>query len=229
MPSTILECPHCGAEKIGFRLAAEFEATTKPTGIYRKFRVAMICTNCDEAVIGVFQTQEITPATSTYTPVNSLMDPTKLGWVLANSYPQPAPSKCPDYAPEYLKKIFLQAANALKRQDPDASGAMSRKVVDVSTQQLLGEESRKYNNIQGRIDALAAANKLTPDLKDWAHQVRLGGNDAAHDVDPFTQEEADELLDFAELYLTYVYALPGRLKERRDRAEKEKAATIKSN
>ncbi len=117
----------------------------------------------------------------------------------------------------------------MKRGDPDASGAMSRKVVDASTQQLLGEESKKYNNIQGRIDALAAANKLTPDLRDWAHQVRLGGNDAAHDLDPFTQEEADELLSFAELYLTYVYSLPARLKERRERAEKEKAAAAKSS
>jgi len=99
---------------------------------------------------------------------------------------------------------------------------MSRKVVDVSTQQLLGEKSKDYRDIRGRIDALAADNKLTPDLKDWAHQVRLGGNDAAHDLDPFTPEEADELLNFAELYLTYVYTLPGRLKERRERAEKDK-------
>jgi len=113
-------------------------------------------------------------------------------------------------------------ANAHRRGDPDASGAMSRKVVDVSTQQLLGEKSKDYRDIRGRIDALAADNKLTPDLKDWAHQVRLGGNDAAHDLDPFTPEEADELLNFAELYLTYVYTLPGRLKERRERAEKDK-------
>jgi len=67
-------------------------------------------------------------------------------------------------------------------------------------------------------------NVLTPDLKDWAHQVRLGGADAAHDADPFTSTEAEELLDFVELYLTYVYTLPGRLKERRDRAQQEKAA-----
>jgi hypothetical protein len=32
--------------------------------------------------------------------------------------------------------------------------------------------------------------------------VRLGGNDAAHDEDPFTQAEAKELLGFVELYLT---------------------------
>jgi hypothetical protein len=66
-------------------------------------------------------------------------------------------------------------------------------------------------------------------LKDWAHQVRLGGADAAHDADPFTSAEAEELLDFAELYLTYVYTLPGRLKERRERAAKGKATTAASS
>jgi hypothetical protein len=70
--------------------------------------------------------------------------------------------------------------------------------------------------------AHAAKNLLTPDLKDWAHQVRLGGNDAAHDEDPYTQEEAEELLSFADLYLTYVYSLPGRLKLRRENATKAK-------
>lgn len=107
---------------------------------------------------------------------------------------------------------------------------MSRKVVDVSLQQhsiaTFGEDAKKYKTIFDRIEALAAQNVLTPDLKDWAHQVRLGGADAAHDADPFTPAEAGELLDFAELYLTYVYSLPGRLKERRDRAQKEKATTV---
>jgi hypothetical protein len=101
---------------------------------------------------------------------------------------------------------------------------MSRKVVDVSTQQLLGAESNKYGTIQRRIDALAGAGRLTSDLRDWAHEVRIAGNDAAHDIAPFTPEEADELLGFTDLYLTYVYSLPGRLKERRERAAAEKTA-----
>jgi hypothetical protein len=38
---------------------------------------------------------------------------------------------------------------------------------------------------------------VTPDLKDWVRQLRLGGADAAHDLDPFTIEEANELVNFA--------------------------------
>ena len=88
---------------------------------------------------------------------------------------------------------------------------MSRKIVDVSTKQLLGDEAKKYSNIQSRIDAQHQKGKLTPDLKEWAHQIRLDGNDASHDED-FSEEDAKRLLEFAELYLIYVYTLPGRIK-----------------
>ena len=153
-------------------------------------------------------------------PTQCSTDPRQSNFILIGSYPEPLPSTCPDHTPDNLQRVFLQAANALKRGDPDASGAMCRKVIDGSTQSLLGDEAKNYPSIYSRIEALAARGALTPDLKEWAHQVRLGRADAAHDLDPFSQEEADELLDFAELYLTYVYSIPGR----RARAAAETAA-----
>jgi hypothetical protein len=225
MPSLILECPHCGADKIGFNVVHQYPASTKPAGIQIRYRTWLSCSACEEGIIGIFQYPDrIAFQPNDGAPMQCPIDPRMLGWHLNTTYPSPQPSKCPSYTPDDLKRIFLQADKAQRRGDPDASGAMSRKVVDVSTQQLLGEESKKYGNIRGRIDALALNGTLTIDLKDWAHQVRLGGNDAAHDIDPFTMPEADELLNFAELYLTYVYTLPGRLKERRDRAAVEKVA-----
>jgi hypothetical protein len=152
-----------------------------------------------------------------------------MGWTLTDSYPKPMPSKCPSHTPDDLTRLFLQASNALKRGDADASGAMSRKVVDISTQQLLGAEKYRDRTMFGKIEALATKGVLTTDLKDWAHEVRLGGNDASHDLDPFAIEEADELLDFVELYLNYVYSLPGRLKERREQAESQKPAARRVN
>jgi hypothetical protein len=150
-------------------------------------------------------------------------DPSSLGFSIVKSYPGKMPSAAPAFVDPPLDKYYLQAADALRSGHPDASGAMSRKVVDVSTQKLLGEDAKKFGTIQKRIDELAARNALTPQLKDWAHVVRLEGNDASHDEDPYTQEEADELLSFVELYLTYVYALPGRLEARRKQAAEDKA------
>lgn len=150
-------------------------------------------------------------------------DPRMFGFPLLHTYPKPAPPRCPEHTPDNLKRLFLQAVDASKRDAPDASGAMSRKVIDNSTQMLLKGEEKKLGTIYGRIEALKGNGTLTPELAEWAHEVRLGGNDAAHDLEPFTPEEAGELLDFVELYLIYVYTLPERLKLRRAKAAEEKA------
>jgi hypothetical protein len=227
VPSIILECPYCGAEKIGFGFAAEVVAYNGPPNTRRYFEL-MTCSNYANPVTAIFHSAGNAPYSG---PNNCPSDPTKLGYELIDTYPKPRAARCPKFTPDDLRRIFLQAENALRRGDPDASGAMSRKVMDVSTQRLikqfLGEGvSEKYRTIFDRIEALAADYKLTPELRDWAHQLRLGGADAAHDLDPFTIPEADELLDIAELYLTYLYTLPERLRLRQDRAkaEKEKAA-----
>jgi hypothetical protein len=227
MASLILECPHCGAEKIGFHIIHDTAATVHPPDINRRYRSVLVCSNCEEEVIAIFDHATTSPfLPNGGAPQQCHIDPRQQNWALVRMYPMPQASKCPDHTPDNLKRIFLQASDSLKRNAPDASGAMSRKVVDVSTQQMLGDEAKKHGNIQGRIDALASRGKLTEDLKNWAHEIRLGGNDAAHDIDPFTMPEAEELLDFAELYLTYVYSLPNRLAERRSRTVAAKKGLV---
>ena len=48
-------------------------------------------------------------------------------------------------------------------------------------------------------------------MKEWAHEIRCLGADAAHDEDPFTENEAKSLQPFTELFLTYAFMLPGML------------------
>jgi uncharacterized protein DUF4145 len=216
MPSVVLECPHCGAEKIGFNLVAEYRVAQTNSV---RFLTLGVCSNCDNGVVVEFANPG---SAQKHSPMQGAADPASLGWVRVRTYPTAMPSKIPAHVPEPLTRFYGQAANALKRRDWDASGAMSRKVVDVSTQQLLGNDAKNYENIKGRIDALSDRGLITPDLKEWAHQIRLGGNDAAHDQDPFSEGEAQELLGFTELYLTYVYTLPGSLKERKAKAGEKK-------
>ena len=222
MSSTIADCPHCGGEKMGFSLVGEYRIVGGPRANFLAF---FRCNNCQGGLIKRYQ-QQVNHGYQT--PGGCPADPAELGFVMKEMYPAKMPTRIPTHTPDPLGRYFQQAFDAYRRGDNDASGAMSRKVVDVSTQKLLAEESKKYGNIRDRIDALEAKGALTTDLKDWAHQVRLGGNEAAHDEEPYSKAEAEELLDFAELYLTYVYTLPGRLKERRDRATAEKAVK-KSN
>src|SRR5580700_3168739 len=146
MASLVLECPHCGAEKIGFTLMSEVVAASPPP-MHVRYRTLLICGACEEVVVGVFDRSSNMHFQGGMTPAACQSDPRRFEWQLTNTYPKPEPSKCPSHTPPELKRIFLQGCNALKRGDPDASGAMSRKVVDVSTQMLLAEKSKDYRTI----------------------------------------------------------------------------------
>ena len=94
----------------------------------------------------------------------------------------------------------------------DAAGLMFRRALEAGLK-------IKFPDIKGtlyeRIEKAAEQQKLTPDLAAWSHEVRLGGNDAAHDEEPFDKEDAERLSTFTRLVLLYLFTLPGMLDEAR--------------
>jgi Domain of unknown function (DUF4145) len=101
---------------------------------------------------------------------------------------------CPNHVPEAVTPFFNEARDSLQAEHWNAAGAMYRKAIDVSTKDLVRKHWPKDEVEKGiredlvvRIERLHARGLLTEALKDWAHQVRIGGKDAAHDEDPFTK------------------------------------------
>ena len=101
----------------------------------------------------------------------------------------------------------------------DAAGSMFRKALDTGLK-------RKFPDMKGslfvRIKKAAEKHKLTPDLAEWAHEIRLGGNEATHGEDPFSREAAQELYSFTELVLLYLFTLPAKLEKSRSQPESSK-------
>jgi hypothetical protein len=69
---------------------------------------------------------------------------------------------------------------------------------------------------------------LHPLMKDWAHEVRLLGNDSAH-PDPYTQsdvtlENVKDIVNFLDLLLMYLYDLPKQVEDFRQRNNPPKQA-----
>jgi len=69
----------------------------------------------------------------------------------------------------------------------------------------------------GRLKWLHDNQKITPDIKDWADHVRVEGNAALHDPEEFAEDDAKALRFFTEMFLRYVFELPGAVKEFRDK------------
>ena len=89
---------------------------------------------------------------------------------------------------------------------------MFRKALDVGLKVKFPDISRTLSLFQ-RIEKAEETGGLTPELAEWAHQIRLDGNDAAHEEEPFSKEDAENLHTFTDLVFRYVFTLPGMLTE----------------
>ena len=127
-------------------------------------------------------------------------------------YPKPKPVVAPEHLPDNVHRYYMQAADSVRRQSFDAGGVMCRKAIDAAIRETGGDSKE---TLERRIDALAASQAITPTMRDWAHEVRLGGNEAAHEETPFDGDQAQELLSFTEMFLIYLFTLPEMLAARR--------------
>jgi hypothetical protein len=201
MIDVALDCPHCGSSKVGFRgsnfLVREGNGTT--------YILLLQCGHCRYGVVAEYQSIGF------------------IEWIRtsgANGFPRlirvwpeaPAPN-VPKYLPDNIRGFYLQGLDSLRRGGYDAAGTMFRKCLDVGLKRIHPEGR---GTLQKRIDALPSDLGITPAMKEWAHEIRDLGNDAAHEEEPFSESEAKALHAFAEMFLTYAFTLPGMLAERKN-------------
>jgi len=70
-----------------------------------------------------------------------------------------------------------------------------------------------------RIDGLPVEIGVTPSMKQWAHEIRALGNEAAHEDEPFDEEATEDLQSYTEVFLMYAFTLPGMLAARHPPAD----------
>lgn len=199
-------CPHCDTSLAPFEVLNEYRPARFPQQIHAYAR----CGICSEAVAVVFFPLGGKVAPDGFVLASHLLSHPDNVQIVA-FYPPPATPNAPDHLPPNVEAYFLEAAANVKT-GPNAAGAMLRKTIDVALKHMDPDLTGK---LVTRIDKAAKSGKLTPQLAEWAHHVRLEGNDAVHDDDPFTVEEAAALHKFTELVLMYLFTLPGMLEERR--------------
>jgi hypothetical protein len=198
----VTQCPHCCAENA--TLTAKCIAETKTKDRYNIF---MQCNVCKLGVIIIVDDRYRCHSNNEYEN-GALLDDI---FLILDMFPKRNDIDTPDYTPKNISEYFRQAVDSLQRSNFDAAGMMFRKVVDVTTKKL-GATTGKLNN---RIDTLAEKHEITPAMQEWAHVIRLDGNEAAHEEEPFDRETCEALKSFTELFLMYVFSLPGMLEERR--------------
>jgi hypothetical protein len=96
-----------------------------------------------------------------------------------------------------------------------ASVVMCRRAVQSSAIALQAKGGRLID----QIDDLFKSGKITESLRDFAHEVRLTGNDGAHpDKDGLNEvgeQDSSDIIEFTREYLHHLYVMPAKLRSRK--------------
>ena len=118
-------------------------------------------------------------------------------------YPVSAGAKL-EGLPASIARSMDQAYRSYSTSSYDACALMCRRALEALCRTL----SANGNNLALRLTDLKANGRIDTRLLDWAHGVRLVGNEAAHDVEAaVTADDARDILEFTEALLMYVFTL----------------------
>ena len=121
-----------------------------------------------------------------------------------------------EHVPPRVRDLYVEAAVCRAIQRFEAAGAMYRKTLDVATKVIYSSDSRLTGKkpadaLRPRIRALGEMKILDTEVVELADVAALDGNDAAHDVDPYTADEALALEDLTADLLDRLFVRPAKL------------------
>ena len=141
-------------------------------------------------------------------------DPQDNFYNISGFWPSIAAPIIPQHLPGSVERAALQAErNFAMAGNEDAAAMMYRRAMETGLR-------LRYPEVTGslfhRIESLVASRELPAAMGEWAHEVRLGGNGAAHDEEGVTPEDVKAIRGFTDTLLRYIFTLPEEIRLRRE-------------
>ncbi|MDN7754082.1 DUF4145 domain-containing protein [Burkholderia gladioli] len=216
MPTIVTDCPHCGASNAAFNVTY-----ANPHYLRREsWNTLAICPSCG---CGIYAVISAHPAHGTIHNLQNIQGNLALHDEVYSIevFPKAEQVEAPEHIPPLATRAFVEGAESLNAGRPTAAAAMFRRCLEIALKQHSPDiEAWKLDK---RIDKLFAEGRITKDLQEWAHRIRLEGNDALHEEEEFTKETASEMMEFTRMVLVYLYTLPERIRIRVAAADAAKA------
>ncbi len=112
--------------------------------------------------------------------------------------------------PTSVARSYSAAADSLTRGLYEPCVIMCRKCLEA----LCREQGATKGSLKERLVQLGEAGQIDQKLLVWADELRLIGNDAAHDLDVVIEQvDARDALDFVEAILMYAFSLNRKFEE----------------
>ncbi|QAT13873.1 DUF4145 domain-containing protein [Brevundimonas diminuta] len=205
MSVLVKSCPHCPADFSTFTLVW---AGDRGGG---RWAAAATCGSC-RLPVGLFLVHSHGHSKS---PMDHLGSVTP-DYVVNGFWPKRPVTNAPQHVPPSVRKRFLEGEDAYHRKSWNAAVAMYRSALDIATKTFEGIPKGTFFK---RLEWLHNNHHITPDMWSWADRVRIEGNEALHDPDDFTEDDAKPLRLFTEMFLKYVFELPGEVAAFREDTE----------
>lgn len=131
---------------------------------------------------------------------------TNLGYQVLEIWPALAEPPIPNHLPPEVEKAFKGAERNFSMEDgEDAAAMLYRRSIDIAIR-------LKHPDIKGllapRIARLTELGLLPPQMKEWADQIRLIGNDGAHEPEGVSKSDLEPMRNFTEAFLRYFITIP---------------------
>jgi hypothetical protein len=195
------ECPHCSPTISYFGPIATYSEQISGG---RRIVSAAQCQSCKAFVLVIaIQAPQRVPYLEAVFPLGKPND----------TVPSEVEQAASEVAADFKEALRCHWIKSYK-----ASVVMCRRAIQSSAIALKAAGGRLID----QIDDLFKSGKITDALKDFAHEVRLTGNDGAHpDKDGLSEvkeKDSADIIEFTREYLHHVYVMPAKLKSRKSLA-----------
>jgi hypothetical protein len=208
-----LTCPHCYSKSQLKVIGFNYDQITRKQG--QAISLGTFCPGCLMPVAVLAQRMESDLATF-LSLMNGLIasqhpiEPSKLKYL--DHWPKLIDPQIPAHLPKPVEKSYLQAEKNFPLDGhEEAAGLMYRRALELALSEKYPE---RKGTLASTIKDLVAEKILTEDLGNWANEVRLVGNDAAH-ASEVTRDDLEMMRAFADAVLKYVWTLPTQVQQRR--------------
>lgn len=138
------------------------------------------------------------------------------GHEVFDQYPKTA-EEAPEELPEGIGRAFNEALVCYGANAPNGALLMCRRAL----QETMDDKKAKKGDLPTQLDDLVSKGEITPKLRAWADQARIGGRIAAHGAggkawgDPDKlwgdMEDAIAVIDYLKIFFDYIYVLDERM------------------
>lgn len=225
MFSITLKCPHCEKEgEFVLHQPTEYRAhrpaTIGSVQVDRQLEITSIdrsekvraygtaaCLRCHGPVLIWFQCWQ-----GQFRDIRDATQSAKWRYVGENprilaTYPSSRRYDDSPHYPDKLRQVFVEVQEDERaNRSPARIITTCRSVLEVALHDL----GYKSGNLLARIDKAREDGVLTEGMRQWAHRVRIQGNEATHELIA-DGKEATELVAFLRLFMEVAFVLPKRI------------------